>query len=66
MILPRDLQPEVPSDKEEEEFHSTNPPRGIEVEESPVEEIMLHTCTPMPGRWKPIMELETNILTTQA
>ena len=38
MISPRDPQPEVPSDDDEEEFHLTNPPRGIEVEESPVED----------------------------
>jgi hypothetical protein len=49
MISPRDPKPEVPSDKEEEEFHPTNLPREIEVEESPVEKTVLRTKTPMLG-----------------
>ena len=66
LVSPRDLQPAVPSnEEEEEEFHPTNPPRGIEVEESPVEETALQTKTPMPGGWKPVTELESNILTAQ-
>ena len=38
LISPREPKLEVPSDEEEKEFHPANPPRGIEVEESPVEE----------------------------
>jgi hypothetical protein len=49
LISPRNPQLEVPSDEEEEEFHPTNPPRGIEVEESPVEETTPRTKTPMLG-----------------
>ena len=66
MISPRDPKPEVPSDEEEEEFHQTNPPRGIEVEESPIEETTPRTKTLMPGGWRPVTDLESNILTTQA
>ena len=65
LISPREPKPEVPSDEEEEEFHPANPPRGIEVEESPVEEVAPRTKTPMPGGWKPVTELESNILTAQ-
>ena len=65
LISPRDPKPEVPSDEEEEEFHPANPPRGIEVEESPVEETAPQTKMPMPGGWKPVTELESNILTAQ-
>ena len=65
LISPREPKPEVPSDDEEEEFHPANPPRGIKVEESPVEETTPRTKTPMPGGWKPVMELESNILTAQ-
>ena len=65
LISPRDPKPEVPSDDEEEEFHPTNPPRGIKVEESPVEETTPRTKTPMPGGWRPVTELESNILTAQ-
>ena len=64
MISPHKPEPEVSSD-EEEEFHPTNPPQGIEVEESPVEEVALHTRTLMPGGWKPVTKLETQILTAQ-
>ena len=42
-----------------------NPPQGIEVEESPVEETVPCTKTPMPGGWRPVTELESNILTAQ-
>ena len=66
LVSPREPQLEVPSDEEEEEFHPANPPQGIEVEELPVEETALHTETPMPGGWKPVSELESNILTAQA
>jgi hypothetical protein len=38
LISPQEPEPAVPSDEEEEEFHPTNPPRGIEVEESPIED----------------------------
>ena len=65
LISPRDPKPEVPSDEEEEEFHPANPPRGIEVEESPVEETTPRTKTLMPRGWKPVTELESNILTAQ-
>ena len=65
LISPRDPKPEVPSDEEEEEFHPANPPQGIEVEESPIEETAPRTKTPMPGGWRPVTELESNILTTQ-
>ena len=65
LISPREPKPEVPSDEEEEEFHPANPPRGIKVEESPVEETALRTKTLMPGGWKPVTELESNILTAQ-
>jgi hypothetical protein len=65
LVSPRDPQPEVPSDKEEEEYHPANPPWGIEVKESPIEEIALCTKTLMPGGWKPVTELKSNILTAQ-
>ena len=65
LISPRDPQPEVSSNEEEEEFHPTNPPRGIEVEELPMEETVPRIKTLMPGGWKPITKLESNILTTQ-
>jgi hypothetical protein len=48
MISPCEPVPEVSSD-EEEVFHPTNLLRGIEVKESPIEEMALQTHMPMPG-----------------
>ena len=49
MISPHKPELQVPSDDEDEEFHPTNPPREIEVEELPVEEVVLQRHTLMPG-----------------
>ena len=51
--------------KRKKSFILQTPPWGIEVEESPVEETMPQTKTPMPGGWRPVTELESNILTAQ-
>ena len=40
MISPRHPQPEVLNDEEGEVFYTTNPSRGIEVEESPMKEMV--------------------------
>ena len=55
----------MPSNEEVEEFHPMNPPQGIEVKESPVEETVPRTKTPMLGGWRPVTKLESNILTAQ-
>lgn len=65
MLSPHDLQPEVPSNDKDKEFHLTNSPRGIEVKESSVEKAGPWPCTLMPGGWHPVIELEIEILTTQ-